>query len=366
MSEDYNHNQSPRNDGLYARPQTRDHEPAKKRVPLRIIAIVLGIVFLGILWYALPRGADRYNDENLPLVRADKSAYKSEPAERGGMDIPNRDSTVFEPLEERNGDEVETLLPEAEEPTERAKLIKVPQDDESTPPADMNLERQLDNGEKTQQDTAAVENQSAEESNDTETADVISVPQDSVSTPDDNSLNAEDTDMVVDSSEEMLPPQNRTAPEKEELAEEPTDADRAARLTAYSKPETLSDSAQDTSDMSTETKPDQETGSDEVVSQTEKEPVPQPSTSQPTATAASHYVQLGSFSDRAGAETGYAQKQKQYGDLIADVGVDYQRADLGEKGVFYRVRLGPLTETRANSLCDQIKARPDGGCFVTR
>ena len=46
-------------------------------------------------------------------------------------------------------------------------------------------------------------------------------------------------------------------------------------------------------------------------------------------------------------------------------GGSIRRADLGAKGVYYRVRVGPLTRDAADKICAQLKS---GGaeCILTR
>ncbi|MGB0670916.1 MAG: SPOR domain-containing protein, partial [Rhodospirillales bacterium] len=53
-------------------------------------------------------------------------------------------------------------------------------------------------------------------------------------------------------------------------------------------------------------------------------------------------------------------------DLLGGLDLNVVRADLGAKGVFYRLRAGPLgTSADATALCDALKARKVG-CMVIR
>ncbi len=52
------------------------------------------------------------------------------------------------------------------------------------------------------------------------------------------------------------------------------------------------------------------------------------------------------------------------GDLLGDLGAAVRRADLGAKGVFYRVRTGPLAARKAaRTLCASLSKRKVP-CFV--
>ncbi|WP_343870251.1 SPOR domain-containing protein, partial [Caenispirillum bisanense] len=53
-------------------------------------------------------------------------------------------------------------------------------------------------------------------------------------------------------------------------------------------------------------------------------------------------------------------------DLLGNLSLDIQRADLGDKGVFYRVRAkGLRSADEAKGLCDKLAARKVG-CIVVR
>jgi hypothetical protein len=49
-------------------------------------------------------------------------------------------------------------------------------------------------------------------------------------------------------------------------------------------------------------------------------------------------------------------------------GAEYrvQRADLGAKGVFFRIQAGPMSKDSAKSVCDAIKASKPGGCVIVQ
>ncbi|MEE8439204.1 MAG: SPOR domain-containing protein, partial [Micropepsaceae bacterium] len=56
--------------------------------------------------------------------------------------------------------------------------------------------------------------------------------------------------------------------------------------------------------------------------------------------------------------------QLQHGRLFAGLTEDIQRADLGENGIWYRVRIGPFSDdVTASAACEDLIAN-GGGCFV--
>ncbi len=89
-----------------------------------------------------------------------------------------------------------------------------------------------------------------------------------------------------------------------------------------------------------------------------------PSTS---ATSDSRYViQLASLRSRADAEDAWANIQRKHGSLLpSGAYADIKRAEVQNKGTFYRLRLAGLSgKDSANRVCNQLKARQQA-CFMT-
>jgi hypothetical protein len=68
-----------------------------------VLAATAGLAILGILgaviWSTWPEERGEALDEsNVPIIRADADPYKAAPEEPGGMDVPNKDSTIFNTL----------------------------------------------------------------------------------------------------------------------------------------------------------------------------------------------------------------------------------------------------------------------------
>lgn len=86
----------------------------------------LGVLFVVglITWAVWPSGG---NDGNgaVPIIRAETGDYKVEPDDKGGMIIPNKDSTIFETLDEDAGRarKVESLLEDAEQPMKKEEVF---------------------------------------------------------------------------------------------------------------------------------------------------------------------------------------------------------------------------------------------------
>ncbi|TAN51659.1 MAG: SPOR domain-containing protein [Rhodospirillales bacterium] len=85
-----------------------------------------------------------------------------------------------------------------------------------------------------------------------------------------------------------------------------------------------------------------------------------------SASGGSWLVQLGAITDEAAASREWGRIQKANSDLLGSLGLDVQKADLGAKGIFYRLRAGGLeSKEAAQQLCTQLAARKQG-CIVVR
>lgn len=89
----------------------------ERKTPRGLITVLTLLAFAGIIWYAYPQGQEKYNAADIPLIKADTSAYKFKPDDPGGMDVPHQDSTIFDPLEKKAA-APEKLMPAPEQPVQ--------------------------------------------------------------------------------------------------------------------------------------------------------------------------------------------------------------------------------------------------------
>ncbi len=115
----------------------------RRLLPKGVLTGATLFAFTAIIWYAYPRGQEKFSGLDIPTISADKSVYKFKPENPGGMEVPHQDSTVFDPIDNRAGDaaRVEKLGAPPEEPVDKDAAI-------STAPIDkkmekLNLESQL-------------------------------------------------------------------------------------------------------------------------------------------------------------------------------------------------------------------------------
>ncbi len=90
-----------------------------------------------------------------------------------------------------------------------------------------------------------------------------------------------------------------------------------------------------------------------------------PKPAPPAVAASGEFVlQIGAFPSQADADAAWKTYKGKHAALLADANDDVQKADLGDKGIWYRLRVtGFPSKDVASAMCDRLKA--DGGsCFL--
>lgn len=86
----------------------------------------------------------------------------------------------------------------------------------------------------------------------------------------------------------------------------------------------------------------------------------------PAATSGAYVVQVASFRGADLATGGWEALNRKNGDLLRNLRPDIQLADLGDKGIYYRLRIGPFaTKADAQALCTALKKRRQD-CLVRK
>ena len=97
---------------------------------------------------------------------------------------------------------------------------------------------------------------------------------------------------------------------------------------------------------------------------------PTPAPTGPRPTGAGYVAVLASVpvsaSSRIDALTQFADMQQKYGSILNNKTPDIQEANLGAKGTYHRLLVGPPgSRDSANSVCNQLKAQGYNGCWIT-
>lgn len=102
---------------------------------LRHVLLVLVLLggFVWLSWHAYNLGTSAQNTGSVPVISAEDKPYRVKPADPGGMDIPNRDKTIYEVLQQKK--DSAPLIPE--DVRAPKKILPLPETtDTVTVPAD--------------------------------------------------------------------------------------------------------------------------------------------------------------------------------------------------------------------------------------
>lgn len=78
------------------------------------------------------------------------------------------------------------------------------------------------------------------------------------------------------------------------------------------------------------------------------------------------YMQMGSFRDEAAVDKEWSRLKKKHAELLEGIPMRAARADLGAKGIFFRLQAGRVTNARAKEICAAIEAAKSGGCLIVK
>lgn len=302
---------------LHAEPRqdyvAEEREEPRRRKPW-IKGVITAVVLVGFgvgTWYAYSIGIRAGSEGAAPLIRADQRPTKVKPDDPGGMTVPHQDKTIFDRV--KSGDEgkkVEQLLPPPEEPVARPK---------KAPP---------------QQQAAAPEPAPAPPPSAAPAPAPVPAPSTlpAAAPPPAPEAKAPATETKPAETRTANPPS--AAPQTHAAAQAPT----AAQLAA---PPPIA----------------------------KTQPTPAPAAATPAVAPAkggAYKVQIASVPSQEQAEKEWTKAKSANSDLLGALSPSIQRADLGAKGIYYRVQAGPLADdAAAKSLCSSLQARKIG-CLVVR
>ena len=292
------------------------------------LVIVFGVVggFVMLSWYAYHAGIQSVKEEDLVVVEADKTPMKEKPADPGGMQFPNQDKTVFETFSgnAKQPAKVERVLPVPEEPMAKAA-------DASEPTTWVNHDLKKPSG--------AEQVIGKDNIKKGRIAPSLTAPDEK---PNPQQASADDEQSTT-----------YVAPKK------PTVAVKTVEVADGSKPGQpfAPEKAAAKQDSSDEAKAPEKAPKKEVEKPAEK--------IKPAAAASGDaMVQLGAYRSEDEANANWEKmhlKQKELSDKTPLV----VKADLGEKGIYYRLRVGGLSPANAKSLCSALSAKGQACILVS-
>lgn len=314
MAKKYQDFDEPEQDGVFDQILTI---VSRRKKAFAVASVSIAVVLLGfIVWGTYPDSADQQG--SIPIVRADAGPYKTPPENPGGMEIPYRDSTIFSNTDSDQTTE-NILAPDVtEQPMPKSELFAGLNTESAAPPPAPSAQPSAE---------APIGSPPVSGQNDISTDTTQALVDEAIGTPPSVSAVTETPQVAPDSalaSAVLAKPDPVVAPpamEEKEKAKAKTPASDIAKT---------------------------EPAAGAVAAK--------------AITPGNFYVQLASVRSQSGAGSEWKKLQAKHTSLS---GLDYrtQEANLGEKGVFYRIQAGPMSKDSAGDLCAGIK-RAGGSCLV--
>lgn len=390
--------------------------------------LLTGAVFAGVIVMSYPSG--NREDREIPIVRADLRPIKVVPDERGGMDIPNSDSTILAQVGQDTPDmssagHVENLLQKTtpndyvskEQALESAMTqnpyveggqegLTAQETEEAAPPSQDNLastgqlmlEAEEAPSQPAPEQVAAIEEKEAvfvseakpvepsmllqkiEPAADGRTAAAKPKLHAAATSPETldfvrNVLNEKESGGATEKAEVAIPTQDSgAAPAEKEISTasateapiEISDPEVAVPIKPASAPEKPKQAVLE-SPIKPEAKP-------APVQKVEAPAISTPEKVEPSAGIAAPALDIrtGDYYVQLASISERARADKEWAKMQSDYGVlsgvsyRVQSADLGSRGTFFRIQAGPFSKDTASAVCNNIKTKKPGGCLVVQ
>ncbi|MEM6781434.1 MAG: SPOR domain-containing protein [Pseudomonadota bacterium] len=282
------------------------------------VLFVAALILAGVIFFTYPGNQE---PDTIPIIQADARPFKVIPDDPGGMAIPHRDSTVFSSLRSSGIDEggVENLFDDAEteEPMPRSQLF-----------AGLNMDEDLN-----EIDPSAGTEELLNEG-------------------------MEETESLFGEMKEEA--EGDFAATRGNLEEAPEPMKKTIEKVELIEPEPIIEESAPVVEPKPAPKPETEPEPQQIAALREE-----PKVDMVTGSAAgTHYVQIGAVKSAAAAAAGWGTYQKEYSPILSGADHRVQRADLGDKGIYFRIQAGPFSKAQAGEVCSSIKQQKPGGCLV--
>ena len=94
---------------------------------------------------------------------------------------------------------------------------------------------------------------------------------------------------------------------------------------------------------------------------------PPPQISETAGGSGNFFLQIAARNDQDAAMAAFASLQQKYAGVLGNHAPSVRKVDLGEKGVWYRLLVGPIeSKGEAEQLCEQLKTAGMKGCFARK
>ncbi|HEU0018378.1 MAG TPA: SPOR domain-containing protein, partial [Methyloceanibacter sp.] len=299
---------------------------------------LLGAIALGgALAFAYKQSGGAMGGGQTPVVQADSRPVKEAPQQAGGKEFPHKNKLIYERLQNGDQPEAERIVPRQEELAVPAMPRAAPGAAPMQPPAVATVDDPDGGPRRVKTMVVRPDGTMAE----------AAVP-------------APAPQQVAAAAAAAPPP---AAPQQVAFAEPPMPAPpmpQAAPAPAAPAPAPVAEAAPPPAPAPAPVAADPQPVA----------AIPQPQVAAAEAAPApakptKYVVQVGSKQNQTEALATFADMQQKYPTLLASYRPMVQKADLGTKGVWYRLRIGPIVDkTAASKLCGQLKSQGHPDCLV--
>ena len=354
----------------------QDFDEKDGRRPVVLIGALVGVaVVAGGLIFAYQMFSPEGNDQ-VPVVKLEDSPSKVAPNDPGGLDIPHQNKLIYDrivgeetavaekvvPREEKvielESDKAESTVADASANEDAAAIPAAPDDaiPEAEAEADTGLEEAtaiLDSGDGA--DEAVEETAEAEAAPAAAEPPLPSAPEESIP------LRVETVDPPAGSETEVaraappIPVSKPAAPASSESAEPDASSGGPIQIARIPQSDDRIPQSDDAASESSE-------------SLEPEAPADDAPTAQPAAQSGGdgeYMVQIAAFRTEPEAQAEFRRLQGKHSGLLESYGPAIQKADLGSRGIYYRLRVGPIASKQdASSLCNSLIEAGEKDCLV--
>ncbi len=281
----------------------------KGRSAVMVASALLGAIALGgALAYAYKQSGGSMADGSTPIVTADARPVKEAPDQPGGKEFPHKNKLIYDRLTNGDNQETEHIVPRQED-------VAVP----AMPPATATagLPAPVASTDLANPSTTQSVDGAADDGGPRKVKTLVVRPDGSVEAPPAGAAQADAAGAAAQAPAGIMP-----VPAAEVPAPQPAPQHVAA---------------------------------------VDPKPAPAPAPAADTK----YVVQVGSKKSQTDALASFADIQQKYPKLLANYRPIVQKANLGSKGVWYRLQLGPIADkSEAYKLCGQLKSQGLPDCLV--
>ena len=328
-------------------PGEAEAKPARKfslksRSIYMVGSALLGAIALGgALAFAYKQSGGAMGGGQTPVVQADSRPVKEAPQQAGGKEFPHKNKLIYERLQNGDQPEAERIVPRQEElamPAMPGGAVPAPAGAAPMPPPAVASVDDPDGGPRRVKTMVVRPNGTMAEA---EAPAAAPAPQQAAA------VAPPAAPQQVAFAEPPMP-----APPMPQAAPMPAPAAAPAPVAEAAPPPAAAPAP-----VAADPQPVAAIPPQPKVAAAEAAPAP----AKPTK----FVVQVGSKQNQTEALATFADMQQKYPTLLASYRPMVQKADLGSKGVWYRLRIGPIVDkTAATKLCGQLKSQGHPDCLV--